>query len=64
VIDVVVVEVDGSLDEAQAKGVSTKVQVLLRIIDRGGHVVQAENREWHGDALRPVADCEALPGLE
>src|SRR5205814_445352 len=44
VIDVVVVEVDGLLDETQAERHQTKIQIVLRIVDGGGDVVETENR--------------------
>ena len=42
-----VVEVDGLLHEPQAERIEAEVEILLRIVDRRGDVVQAEDRVLH-----------------
>jgi hypothetical protein len=44
VIDVVIVEVDGLLDQPETEGIEKEVEVGLSIVYRRGDVVQAENR--------------------
>jgi hypothetical protein len=39
-----IVEVDGLLDEAQPETFQTEIQIILRIIDRRGDVMQTEKR--------------------
>jgi hypothetical protein len=41
VVDVMVVEVDGLLDEAEAEAVQTEIEIVLRIVDCRGHVMEA-----------------------
>ena len=59
VIDVVVVEVDGLLDQAKAQRRPEEIQVGLGRVDRRGHVVQSQHRVVHDErswlASRTVA---------
>ena len=49
VIDVMVVEVDGLLDEPQAKRLDAEIEILLCIVHRCRHVMEAENGRRHVD---------------
>ena len=51
VVDVVVVEVDRLLHQPHAEQVETKVQILLRVIDGCGDMMQTENRMNHAAIL-------------
>ena len=55
VVDVMVVEVDGLLDQAQTEQPDAEVEVVLRGVDGRGDVVQAENRGCHLPHDTPVA---------
>ena len=56
-----VVEVDGLLDQPHAEQVETEVQVGLGLVNRGGHMVQAENRVRHGSILAPALARSSRP---
>jgi hypothetical protein len=46
-VDVVVVEVDGLLDQPEPERVDAEVEIRLGLVDRRGHVVEAENSMRH-----------------
>ena len=52
VVDVVVVEVDGLLDEPQAEQIEAEIQIGLRVVDRRRDVMQTENRVGHRSILQ------------
>ena len=56
VVDVMVVEVDGLLDQSKAEGAPAEIQIVLRVVDRRRDVMQAENR--HSPMLN--AKCPML----
>ena len=55
VVDEVIVEVHGLLHETQTERVDAEVEVGLRVVDRRGDVVQAENRRAH------TPECSVVP---
>jgi hypothetical protein len=58
--DVVVVEVHGTLDQSQSERVAEEVEVGLRVVYRGGDVVQAKKADGHGVSLTPFSLPAAL----
>jgi hypothetical protein len=54
VVDVVVVEVDRTLDQSQAQGAAREIDIRLRFGDGGGDVVEAEDRWTHVSTLREL----------
>ncbi len=46
-VDVVVVEVDGLLDQAHAEDLDIEVQIFLGVVDRAGDVMQAADDLIH-----------------
>jgi hypothetical protein len=62
VVDVVVVEVDGALDQAEPEPVEAEVEILLRVVDGGGDVVEAkEAMSRHGRNLLPETPVQGSP---
>ena len=55
VVDVVVVEVDRLLDEPQTERADAEIEIILRVVNRGRHVVETEDGMRHQPA-RIVAD--------
>jgi hypothetical protein len=42
-VDVVVVEVHRPLDQAKSESVAAEIEIVLRVVHRGGDVVKAED---------------------
>src|SRR5262249_18027332 len=57
-VDVVVVEIDGLLDQAHAQQAETEVQIGLRVAHGGSDVVETENRMTHHPILHAVSEAE------
>src|SRR5262245_34565243 len=51
VIDVVIVEVDRTLDQSQAQGAAGEVNIRLCLGDRGGDVMETENGGTHAGSV-------------